>query len=59
MAEEILLDYKINRPNVSTERQETDLKVLLKINASNALRAGGGLLLVLTQLLLSVVGLTA
>ena len=42
MAEEILLDYKINRPNVSTERQETDLKVLLKINASNALRAGGG-----------------
>jgi len=42
MAEEILLDYKINRPNVSTERAETDLKVLLKINASNALRAGGG-----------------
>lgn len=41
MAEEILLDYVINRPNVSVEREETELKVLLKINASNALRAGG------------------
>lgn len=41
MAEEILLDYVINRPNVSTDREETDLKVLLKINASNALRAQG------------------
>lgn len=42
MAEEILLDYKINRPNISLDREETELKVLLKVNASNALRAGGG-----------------
>lgn len=42
MAEEILLDYVLNRPHVSTQREETDLKVLLKVNASNALRAGGG-----------------
>ena len=41
MAEEILLDYVINRPNISTDRDETDLKVLLKVNASNALRKGG------------------
>lgn len=41
MAEEILLDYVINRPNIPLDRQETELKVLLKINASNALRAGG------------------
>lgn len=41
MAEEILLDYEINRPNVSTQVEETDLKVLIKINAANALREGG------------------
>lgn len=41
MAEEILLDYAVNRPNVSTQRDETELKVLVKVNASNALRAGG------------------
>ena len=40
MAEEILLDYEINRPNVSTDRDETDLKVLLKIDPSNLLAAG-------------------
>lgn len=40
MAEEILLDYEINRPNVSAERDETDLKVLLKIDPSNLLAAG-------------------
>ena len=41
MAEEILLDYAINRPNVPVSNEETDLKVLLKINAANALRQGG------------------
>jgi Ca-activated chloride channel family protein len=39
MAEEILLDYAIDKPNVSTTQEETDLKVLLKVNASNAIRA--------------------
>ena len=41
MAEEILLDYVINRPNVPTNRPETELKVLLKVNASNAMRERG------------------
>lgn len=41
MAEEILLEYAVNRPNLPLDRDETELKVLLKINASNALRAGG------------------
>lgn len=41
MAEEILLDYMLNRPYISTDREETELKVLLKINASNALRQAG------------------
>ena len=41
MAEEILLDYAVNRPNISPEREESDLKVLLRINAANALRSGG------------------
>ncbi len=41
MAEEILLDYLVDRPNVSVDAPETELKVLLKINASNALRASG------------------
>ena len=41
MAEEILLDYQINRPHLSLDREETELKVLLKINASNALRSAG------------------
>ncbi|MBA2663390.1 MAG: VWA domain-containing protein [Bradymonadaceae bacterium] len=41
MAEEILLDYAIDRPCVSSVQEETRLKVLLKINASNALRAAG------------------
>jgi Ca-activated chloride channel homolog len=39
MAEEILLDYQINRPHVAISREETELKVLLRINASEALRA--------------------
>ncbi len=42
MAEEILLDYVVDRPNVSISQDETDLKVLLKVNASNALRSMGG-----------------
>ncbi len=41
MAEEILLDYVVDKPNVSTTEAETDLKVLLKVNASNAIRAQG------------------
>lgn len=41
MAEEILLDYQIDKPNVPTTGGETDLKVLLKVNASNAIRAKG------------------
>lgn len=39
MAEEILLDYLIDKPNVAANGGETDLKVLLKVNASNAIRA--------------------
>lgn len=39
MAEEILLDYLIDKPNVPADQGETDLKVLLKVNASNAIRA--------------------
>lgn len=39
MAEEILLDYELDRPNVSVSQSETDLKILLRVNASNALRA--------------------
>ncbi|GEM_PF-3410687 len=38
MAEEILLDYIVNQPNIDMEREESDLKVLMKINASDALR---------------------
>lgn len=38
MAEEILLDYLINQPNIDIAREETDLKVLMKINASDELR---------------------
>ncbi len=38
MAEEILLDYLINQPNIDIAREETDLKVLMKINASDAIR---------------------
>lgn len=41
MAEEILLDYVLDQPNVSTTNVETQLKALLKINASSALRAAG------------------
>lgn len=41
MAEEILLDYLVDRPHVPSNQDETDLKVLLKVNASNALRAQG------------------
>ncbi len=40
MSEEILLDYLVDQPNVPTDHDETGLKVLLKVNASNALRAG-------------------
>jgi len=40
MAEEILLDYEIDRPHVSVSQEESELKILLKVNASNALRAG-------------------
>lgn len=39
MAEEILLDYELDRPNVSVDQNESEVKILLKINASNALRA--------------------
>lgn len=39
MAEEILLDYLIDKPNVAAGSGESDLKVLLKVNASNAIRA--------------------
>ena len=35
MAEEILLDYVLNRPYVSTKAEETDLKVLLEIKPSS------------------------
>lgn len=41
MAEEILLDYVVDKPNVSTTQPETDVKLLLKVNASNAIRAKG------------------
>lgn len=52
MAEEILLDYIVDRPNVSTTTAETQLKVLLKINASNALRAAGPKAVLPTHLVL-------
>ena len=41
MAEEILLDYVVDQPNVPIDNTETGLKILLKVNASNALRQGG------------------
>lgn len=41
MAEEILLDYVVDQPHVPLGNNETGLKVLLKVNASNALRASG------------------
>jgi Ca-activated chloride channel family protein len=52
MAEEILLDYVVDRPHVSSEQPESDLKVLLKVNASNALRAQGSEATVPTHLAL-------
>ncbi|MEO1268365.1 MAG: VWA domain-containing protein [Myxococcota bacterium] len=39
MSEEILLDYVIDQPFVPNSNTETGLKLLLKVNASNALRA--------------------
>jgi len=38
MSEEILLDYVVDQPFVPLGNEDTALKVLLKINASNALR---------------------
>ncbi len=38
MAEEILLDYIVDQPYIPIENEDTGLKILLKINASNALR---------------------
>jgi len=39
MAEEILLDYVLDQPVVATTQSETQLKALLKINASPRIRA--------------------
>lgn len=50
MAEEILLDYVLDRPCVSSTQEETRLKALLKINASNALRAAGDEVILPTHL---------
>ena len=38
MAEEILLDYSIDQPTLPTTNVETEVKVLLSVNASNAVR---------------------
>ncbi len=38
MAEEILFDYIVDQPYIPVSNPETGLKLLLKINASNALR---------------------
>ena len=43
MAEEILLDYVLDQPSVLTSNVETQLKALLKINASDSIRAGASI----------------
>ncbi len=54
MAEEILLDYVVDRPHVSSNQAESELKVLLKVNASNALRAQGNEATVATHVVLAL-----
>ncbi|PIW02421.1 MAG: hypothetical protein COW42_01790, partial [Deltaproteobacteria bacterium CG17_big_fil_post_rev_8_21_14_2_50_63_7] len=39
MAEEILLDYLLDQPNLPATNVETQVKALLKINASDSIRA--------------------
>ena len=39
MAEEVLLDYVVNRPYIALERQETQLKVLLKVTPTAQAKA--------------------
>lgn len=41
MAEEILLDYLVDQPYLPSNQAETGLKILFKVNASNALRSDG------------------
>jgi Ca-activated chloride channel family protein len=41
MAEELILEYLTDQPNVPVSNVETEVKVLLKVNAGEALRAMG------------------
>lgn len=43
MAEELILEYVLDQPHVPTSNVETQLKVLMKINASSSLRSGEAL----------------
>ncbi|MDX9719590.1 MAG: VWA domain-containing protein [Myxococcota bacterium] len=52
MAEEVLLDVVLDQPTVLSSNLETQLKALLKINASAALRASAGQLRAATHLCL-------
>ncbi|MBI3071815.1 MAG: hypothetical protein HYY84_06755, partial [Deltaproteobacteria bacterium] len=42
MAEELVLDYLVDQPNIPTANVETQVKILLRVNASNALRSMAG-----------------
>jgi Ca-activated chloride channel family protein len=41
MAEELILEYLVDQPNIPVSNVETEVKVLLKVNAGEALRAMG------------------
>jgi Ca-activated chloride channel family protein len=41
MAEELILEYQVDQPNIPVNNVETEVKVLLRVNAGEALRAMG------------------
>jgi Ca-activated chloride channel family protein len=41
MAEELILEYQVDQPNIPVTNVETEVKVLLRVNAGEALRAMG------------------
>src|SRR5258706_14167176 len=42
MAEELILEYQVDQPNIPVTNVETEVKVRLRVNAGEALRAMGG-----------------
>lgn len=42
MAEELILEYQVDQPNIPVGNVETEVKIRLRVNAGEALRAMGG-----------------